>query len=146
MRGVFKILKSPLHCLLKVLTLFLKNHPYPQVRAALLYFHRYHRRSQGVAITALFLTWNLAIYGFVTSTTAPTTALFTPTKRLWLVLGALALLIRYQRLTPANYLYFLLPVYVGWVALRLVFNGRMPPGRRFWRGCCRRKSGHWLWE
>jgi len=120
----FQNFKESLHCVH-----FFKNYSHPQVRSALLYFHRYHRRSQGVAITALFLTWNLAIYGFVTSTTAPTTSIFTPTKRLWLVLGTLALLIHYQRLTLVNYLYFLLPVYVGWVALRLLFNGRMPPGR-----------------
>lgn len=41
-------------------------HWIPKVRNALLYFHRYQRFSLGIAIVALYLTWNLALFLFIT--------------------------------------------------------------------------------
>lgn len=37
----------------------------PRVRDALLYFHRYQRFSLGLAIVALYISWNVVIYTVV---------------------------------------------------------------------------------
>lgn len=38
----------------------------PYVRSALIYFHRYHRFSLGCAIVGIYISWNWALFLFIT--------------------------------------------------------------------------------
>uniref|UniRef100_A0A7E4VRC3 GPI ethanolamine phosphate transferase 1 n=1 Tax=Panagrellus redivivus TaxID=6233 RepID=A0A7E4VRC3_PANRE len=95
----------------------------PKVRDALIYFHRYQRFSQGVAIAALFFTWNLALFS-ISARNSKLAVLelnvFVPGKPTIVFLLIGAILIAYQSLPFTNYFYFLLPIYLGSFCTRVL--------------------------
>ncbi|KAL3106090.1 hypothetical protein niasHT_025479 [Heterodera trifolii] len=93
------------------------------VHEALDYYHRYHRFSQGIAISALFFVWNFLLYATMFGAPRPLSSplfLFVPSRPFCALLFFAFVLVRLQHLPLPNYLYFLSPIALFSVALNIL--------------------------
>jgi hypothetical protein len=84
----------------------------PRVRDALFYFHRYYRRSLGIAISSLFIFWNILLYAIFSSSSAKTD-IWIPSHLFKGLLVVEFLLGVYQKWPIMHLIYVTLPIYVA---------------------------------
>ncbi|KAK0425172.1 hypothetical protein QR680_009070 [Steinernema hermaphroditum] len=87
----------------------------PRIRDALLYFHRYQRRSLGFAIASTFIAWISLIYSLVVrSSSLPPLdhSFFRPNKAFCIVMLVASLFLLLQRLPFTNFIYVMMPIWL----------------------------------
>lgn len=91
----------------------------PQVRAGLLYFHRYERSLLGAAVAFSFISWTVLIYLYASrsSTSIPLdSTIFVPSRGACWILVLTMMIVALHRLPFSNCVYIIMPMYISSVA------------------------------
>nr|CAD2172329.1 unnamed protein product [Meloidogyne enterolobii] len=101
----------------------------PIIRSALNYFHRYNQFSQGLAICAIFCSWNLFLYASLIGKNShlllSSKQLYLPNEILFLILFITSTIIWANGWLLINYFYFLTPIYLFSISIKLLGNGEI---------------------
>ncbi|KAI6203354.1 GPI ethanolamine phosphate transferase 1 [Aphelenchoides besseyi] len=85
-----------------------------QIRDALIFYHRYHRRTLGIAISSVFVTWNAFLLILISRSDFSTRQhdIWTPSRAFRWLIGIEVFLAVYQFWQFSHLIYIVLPVYL----------------------------------
>ncbi|KAI6225708.1 GPI ethanolamine phosphate transferase 1 [Aphelenchoides besseyi] len=86
----------------------------PKIRDALIFYHRYHRRTLGIAISSVFVTWNAFLLILISRSDFSTRQhdIWTPSRAFRWLIGIEVFLAVYQFWQFSHLIYIVLPVYL----------------------------------